>query len=139
MNQDDLYCSRGPVSTMPGSTSPVPEGTMCDTHEDRPAVKRVQGETDSFGCEYVCVCQECLDGMHKYRADQLKVERLCHWCKKLKLGVRPHRDMDEGMCGPLYDVCSDCITAENEAAAAQMAEFQNHEEPYLDYLDPDEE
>lgn len=40
---------------------------MCDDHPDRPATHRVQGETDSFGCEYIDWCQECHD---KYLAER---------------------------------------------------------------------
>ncbi|TKI01529.1 hypothetical protein FCN80_26365, partial [Martelella alba] len=58
--------SNGPVSTLPGQFSGVPAGVKCDEHHDRDAVKRVQGETDSFGCEYYDMCQECLD---KYRQE----------------------------------------------------------------------
>ena len=43
----------GPISSLPGSGHSVPDGAMCDEHPDRPAVARVQGETDSFGCEMI--------------------------------------------------------------------------------------
>jgi hypothetical protein len=39
----------GPISSLPGSTHAAPTAGMCDDHPDRPAVARVQGETDSFG------------------------------------------------------------------------------------------
>lgn len=45
---NDRYCSHGPVSSMPGAASPVLAGETCDEHPDRPAVRRRQGETDSF-------------------------------------------------------------------------------------------
>jgi hypothetical protein len=41
----------GPISTLPGHSHQVPDGTVCDDHPDRPAVARIQGETDSFGAE----------------------------------------------------------------------------------------
>ena len=39
----------GPISTLPGSRHRVPDGQSCDTHSDRFAVYRIQGETDSTG------------------------------------------------------------------------------------------
>ncbi len=36
----------GPISSLPGAYHSLPKGTMCDEHPDRPAVARVQGETD---------------------------------------------------------------------------------------------
>jgi hypothetical protein len=47
----------GPISTLPGSSHhDVPDGMMCDDHPDRPAVTRLQGETDSFGSEMHDLC-----------------------------------------------------------------------------------
>ena len=53
----------GPISTLPGARHALPAGTMCDEHPDRPAVARVQGETDSFGCEL----NDLLRGVHSGR------------------------------------------------------------------------
>ena len=50
----------GPISTLPGCERAVDPGTMCDEHPDRPAVARVQGETDSFGSEQHDLCAECV-------------------------------------------------------------------------------
>lgn len=36
--------SNGPVSSLPGHISRVPEGAKCDAHPDRDAVRRVQGK-----------------------------------------------------------------------------------------------
>lgn len=38
----------GPISTLPGHRHKLPSGATCDDHPDRPAVARIQGETDSF-------------------------------------------------------------------------------------------
>lgn len=121
-NDEDLHCSSGPVSSMPGSSHPFPKGSVCDVHGDIPAVKRIQGETDSFGCEYVLMCQGCVDEHQKYLQAKQEEEECCDWCKQMKKGLRPHRDMDEGMSGPLYDVCSDCIIKENEEARRELEE-----------------
>ncbi len=62
-------CSASRVSTRTGSHHKVPKGMMCDDHQDRPATHRVQGETDSFGCEYIDWCDECYEGYLKYREE----------------------------------------------------------------------
>lgn len=49
----------GPISSLPGSSHTPPNGAMCDEHPDRPAVLRVQGETDSMGSEMYDLCEEC--------------------------------------------------------------------------------
>ena len=122
---EDLHCSHGPVSTMPGSSHHLPEGTRCDRHDDRPAVTRMQGETDSFGCEYVCMCQECLDEYRAHMEAERNAEHCCDWCKALKTNVRPYRDMDEGSAGPLYQVCGDCRAKDQQRFAEEL-----DDEPY---------
>ena len=57
----------GPISTLPGATGAPYEGAVCDEHPDRPAVMRVQGETDSMGSEQLYMCQACYDA---YKADR---------------------------------------------------------------------
>lgn len=119
------YVSNGPVATMPGNSLSLPEGTMCDDHPDRLAVKRIQGETDSMGCEAADMCQECLD---KYReavkahAAEAATGR-CDWCGQHKTTLAKRRDYDEGFSGRLYDVCLECRLRDNEAARAELAEY----------------
>jgi hypothetical protein len=112
---------------MPGSTHELPAGAMCDQHGDRPAVRRLQGETDSFGCEYVDMCQECLDEHRRFIEAERDRPRFCDWCKKEKHGVRPHRDIDEGMAGPVYDVCTDCIRKENKRLHEELEDYGRYE------------
>ena len=96
----------GPISTLPGAIHNIPDGTMCDEHPDRPAVRRVQGETDSFGSEMHDLCQECLDEIKKY-AKEARCG-FCDWCKNEVADLRPKRDWDEGSHGPVYYVCGPC-------------------------------
>lgn len=111
-------CSVGPVSTLPGSIRAVPVGTECDEHPGVLAVKRVQGETDSFGCEYLDMCQECYD---KYKEEMRNVDNsgICDWCKKSADRVFNHRDIEEGSCGRVYQVCQACIDAEKKEWAEE--------------------
>lgn len=100
----------GPVRTLPGATCSVVQlptnPIMCDEHEDVVAVKRVQGETDSFGAEYSHMCQQCYD---KY-TEEVSAPKpgCCDWCKTMADDINPTRDPDEGSCGPVYYVCMGC-------------------------------
>ena len=103
----------GPISTLPGHGHDFPDGAVCDEHPDRPAVARIQGETDSFGAELWDMCQECLDE-HRREMREADHSGVCDWCKKHMPHLRPRRDYEEGMSGRVYDVCDDCIKRQNE-------------------------
>lgn len=116
----------GPISSLPGASHDFPAGTMCDDHPDRPAVARIQGETDSFGCEMADMCQECLD---EYREEMKATDwsGTCDWCKQHMPRLSPQRDYEEGMCGPVYQVCDACIKRVNDEARAELdAYYDDH-------------
>lgn len=117
----------GPTSKLPGAAWDFPDGTACDYHPDRPAVARIQGETDSFGAELNDMCQECLDA---YRKEMAEADHsgTCDWCKQHKPHLRPRRDYEEGMAGRVYDVCDDCIKREND-------ELEQEDDSYWDDYD----
>ena len=98
----------GPTHNLPGAVLKLPKNAMCDNdgHEDRPAIYRIQGETDSFGCEYEAICQECYDA-YMAEPDPMR-EGHCDWCKKESTNIVPIRDIDEGSCSPVYYVCEAC-------------------------------
>lgn len=112
----------GPISTIPGSRHVSPEGAMCDDHPDRPAVARVQGETDSFGSEMYDLCQECLDA---FRAESRTAH--CDWCKGEAV-VRPTRDTDEGLSGPVYYVCTPCYDKQQAAIRAELDDYDYYDD-----------
>lgn len=115
----------GPIRSLPGSAHHrVPAGAMCDEHDDRVAVARVQGETDSFGSEMYDMCQECWDA---FKARDRTEERTgcCDWCHKSATDLRSHRDLDEGMSGPVYRVCGACIARETAALAEELEEMES--------------
>jgi hypothetical protein len=124
--------SSGPVSSMPGSTHTLPAGALCDRHADRPAIARVQGETDSFGCEYLDVCQECKDEITAYHASPEARTGCCDYCSKHATDLADWRDYDEGMAGPLYRVCGECRRKANEHAAAEAEENTCYEDDDFD-------
>lgn len=121
----------GPCSTLPGRSHDFPDGTMCDQHPDRPAVARIQGETDSFGAELNDMCQECLDEDRKAMAEA-DHSGVCDWCKNKAPRVRPQRDYEEGMSGRVYDVCDACIKRVNDEAERDL-----EARGYYDYDEPD--
>lgn len=106
-------CSSGPTRSLPGQAAIAENLVICDDHPDRLAVKRVVGEVDSFGCEYMHMCQQCYDEFkaHESAAD---TSGKCDWCKSHKQALTPHRDFEEGSCGRVYDVCGDCIDDERK-------------------------
>ena len=134
----------GPISTLPGTTREPPEGQMCDEHPDRPAVARIQGETDSFGCEMDDLCQECVDALRAYRCSEEGIaEELewrtgqCEWCKGHATDLRDARDYEEGLCGRVYRVCGACIKRVNDEAMAELDAMDDYYDPRWDDDDED--
>jgi hypothetical protein len=84
------------------------------------------------------VCQECLDEDRKYRNDEYNSFQRCDWCKQEKQFVMPHRDYEEGMGGPVYDVCRDCREKETAQILAEE-QYREWSDPYYyeDYRDDD--
>lgn len=114
----------GPISTLPGARHTPPKGTMCDDHPDRPAVVRLQGETDSFGCEMHDLCRECADAERNVEPHIGK----CNWCKAPEQRLRPRRDMDEGMSGPVYYVCSGCAKRDEDRLREELDQYDDYED-----------
>ena len=104
----------GPNRYLPGNILGIPAGAMCDDHPNVPAVARVVGPTDSFGSELLDLCQTCLDEM-KNAGPRIGT---CDWCKTKNVELRDKRDYEEGMCGRVYEICSDC----NDRYNARIAE-----------------
>jgi hypothetical protein len=118
----------GPISTLSGARHDVPDGAMCDGHPDRPAVARIQGETDSFGSELHDMCAECLAADRAWRNSPEAAEwrkGRCDWCAKDATDLRDARDYEEGMSGRVYRVCGGCIKAQNDEIERDLAEHDN--------------
>lgn len=116
----------GPISSLPGSFHVAPKGSMCDDHSDRPAVRRVQGETDSMGSEMHDLCQSCFDQLQTAQSTPLIA--ICDWCKTTA-ELRPMRDFEEGRNGPVYDVCIACSAKH----VAQTMDTEEEDFVYNDY------
>ena len=112
--------SNGSVSTMPGSSHALPDGTKCDECE-LPAVIRAQGETDSFGCEYYDICKSHYDEFKNQ-----DVNGRCDWRKKDSEFLSPMRDDEEGMYGPVYHVCTPCRIKYRERIRQEMDDMDDY-------------
>ena len=114
----------GPISSLPGSSHFVPDGQECDDC-GAPAVVRIQGETDSFGCEMFDLCESCAGQL---KADMAPMnEGWCDWCKQKATDLQPKRDYEEGINGPVYYVCSGCRERYDE-----RIRVENEYDPYRD-------
>jgi len=118
----------GPISTLPGSRHESPKAAMCDSHPHRPAVARIQGETDAFGSEMVDACQECATEMREAR-NAASAGR-CDWCGSNATDLRPRRDYEEGMSGRVYDVCGACVRRENEQVHEELEALGYYDDNY---------
>jgi hypothetical protein len=119
-------CSSGPTSALPGQTSTIKGLVRCDEHPDRLAVTRMVGEADSFGCEYISMCPACVKAQDEYEETEDRSGQ-CEWCKQEKPELIPHRDVDEGFFGPVYQVCRDCIRHENKLAQDELDGYDDSE------------
>jgi len=92
---------------MPGGLVKFNKGSYCNhcSMEDNPilAVVTIVGETDSFGCELLDLCQKCYTAVLEYEPEPEK----CDWCGKTAT-LSPLRDYTEGLNGPVYQVCRAC-------------------------------
>ncbi len=109
----------GPISTLPGFRESPPDGTMCDEHPDRPAVVRLQGETDSFGCEMHDLCKECSEEAKKEEPWVGK----CEWCSTEEQKLQPRRDYEEGLAGRVYYVCAGCVKRSEDRYREELDDY----------------
>lgn len=116
----------GPISSLPGSGHAVPDGQKCDAHPDRDAVARIQGETDSFGCEMIDMCQECFDAeLAWHQSDEAAAWRKgkCEWCRNEATDLRDTRDYEEGLHGRVYRVCGSCIKHRDDELRRELDSY----------------
>jgi hypothetical protein len=122
----------GPIRTLPGSAHDLPAGATCDEHPDRPAVVRIQGETDSFGSELNDMCQECADEYRAWRRSPEASTGQCERCHKEATDLRATRDYDEGMYGRVYEVCGACRKRSDDEARAELEQYERDSDDFED-------
>ena len=100
----------GPNNYLPGQLLPVPNGMMCDDHEERKATHRIVGETDSMGSELIDMCDECYNTYQEFKKspENYLNDSTCEICNSSNIRVTPTRDPEEGLCGRVYDACDGC-------------------------------
>ena len=121
--------SNGPVASLPGSRHSVSQGMKCDDCENT-ATRRIQGETDSFGCEYHDLCDTCAATVLPAGSEG----GFCDFCKTDAERLFPVRDPDEGMAGPVYFICRPCKDHKDERERAEAEEYwrDNYDPRYDD-------
>lgn len=115
------------TSKLPGARHELPKGSKCDCHPERDAVANIQGETDSFGCETLFCCQECVDEISTYNRSEEARTGVCDWCKASVTDLGDMRDIDEGLHGPVYRVCAGCRKRRNDEIAAELDAYYDED------------
>jgi hypothetical protein len=92
---------------LPGQRFKCTTGEVCEDC-DQPATWTVVGETDSFGSEYIHLCDTHLEAFNRTTKESDRSGH-CDWCKQHSESLKPRRDIDEGSSGPVYYVCEPCI------------------------------
>jgi len=98
-------------------------------HCGKPSELKVVGETDSFGSEFHYMCREC----HTKEVEHYKENPTLETCERCnqEAVVRPYRDPDEGMSGPVYWACSPCIS--------KYMEYYREDEPVNQFADDEDD
>lgn len=129
---------------LPGKTVSVEDdewGKFCYTHghHERPAVRRLCIEADSFGEDFINLCQECWDEHLQHKEDIKNDPDKWETCKcgNREPSLISYRDMDEGMHGPVYEHCSKCHEKMNARIAEEEAYYNDHDD-YDDYIPDDD-
>lgn len=127
--------------SLPGNVTTPDKGVMCLEHSDRVALKTVQGETDSFGAEYIPMCESCYAAYSDAvkQADGASFTGTCDQCKAV-LPLYPYRDYDEGMSGPVYYACKSCKSAFRAAQNKEAEEYlKDHGRYFEDWGQDDDD
>lgn len=74
----------------------------------KPSFKKQAGEVDSFGVEWHYLCNECVAEEKRLAEEQGPCLSTCEKCGN-QAEIKPYRDPDEGMSGPIYWACRPCI------------------------------
>ena len=100
---------------LPGYTRKLTTPSTCERCGAE-ASFRMQGETDSFGAEYIDLCESCLNKTREEMHSQP-----CECCGSTER-VRPWRDPEEGFYGPVYELCLPCRQRRDQEFLAYMGE-----------------
>ena len=134
--------------TLPGQRATVDENSMCDKHPEKVATNKLCVEADSFGEEYVNMCDHCWGeheaALKRHESDPTQWEH-CGECGKAAPHMVHYRDFEEGMNGPVYSHCPDCHQKYNNRIAAEYAgeddddDYSDSSDDYYHDTGPEEE
>ena len=118
---------------LPGQSVGVSDdewGTKCYTHHDVDATHRICSESDSFGSEYVNLCEQCWDAHLAHKEKVKSDESLWETCKCGNREPRmiSYRDYEEGMHGSVYEHCSKCHAKMNARIAEEEAYYDDDDD-----------
>lgn len=103
----------------------------------KPSRHKIIGESDSFGDEHCYFCTECYQKQRQWEIDNPPMGS-CDYCKASNVRLFKHRDIDEGMHGPVYDICQPC----RERYVAQLREEleanQDDDDDHIPFDDEDD-
>jgi hypothetical protein len=129
------------MSNLPGSRMKYIGSETCEEcNTETRASWRLTGECDSFGCEYVFLCNDHMT-KHDEAAKVANTSGTCDWCKTHQPDLSPHRDFEEGSNGPVYDICLACIQKESAALEEELSTSHERDEDwdFPDHVEDDEE
>lgn len=89
------------------------------------ATHEVIGEVDSFGYESEFYCATHTNEI-RTQLTQVDKSGVCDWCKVHKSVLRPHRDIDEGCSGRVYDVCQECIDKQHKVLEDELYDEEGY-------------
>lgn len=123
------------MADLPGQSVGVKDdewGTMCYAHHDIDATHRICTESDSFGSEYMNLCDVC---WNEHLASKEKVKNDESLWETCKCGNREprmiqYRDYEEGMHGSVYEHCSVCHEKMNARIAEEEKYFSNDDDDW---------
>lgn len=113
-----------------GQFVPVVKDSWGDTCEDHPELKatyRLVGEADSFGCEYINMCDACYKAYLKAKETIANDESQWETCRcgRRQPELRTYRDPEEGMSGPVYHECDTCYKRVMDAFCADEEDYDD--------------
>lgn len=121
------------AAPLPGQSFSVKDdewGTKCYTHHEVEATHRICTESDSFGSEFMNLCDECWNAHLAHKEKVKNDESLWETCKCGNREPRmiQYRDYEEGMHGPVYEHCSKCHERMNARIAEEEAQYDEDDD-----------
>jgi hypothetical protein len=71
------------------------------------------------------LCEECF---REHRAHGIYTPEKCDWCKEKASDIRPTRDYEEGMHGPVYYVCGLCRKQRDNLIREELTEYDDYDD-----------